>query len=189
MFRINHQTIRPKAVIVSTRSRGAASVALLIVIGAAFVVASIAIIILFLRAAPGPVTFTLYNGSITTPMPFPSGVDSNVSVTYMVTTNTVTVPYGAGPGFPPISKTKPVAVEGAVVVFNLANGDATFSDGSISKSVTTGANGLANVTITPAVDGDDTLTFIMKITTGSFLWKKTHTVPDTASFQFEVDKQ
>ena len=170
-----------------TLRRGQEGAALLILIGVAFLIAAAVILVLFMQAGPGPVTFTVYNGSITTPKPFPTSIDNNVSVTYKVTTNEVTVPYGAGPGFPPTSSTNPVAVDDAVVTFSLANGDATFSDGSTSKSVNTDSNGVASVTITPAKDGDDTLTFVMKITTGPWWSKKTHTVPDTDSYKFEVD--
>ena len=185
MLRITSHAIRPASVVVFRRGQEGAAT-LLILIGIVFILAAVLIIGLQMSAAPGPVTFTVYDGSITAPQPFPTYLDNNVSVRYKVTTKEITVPYGAGPGFPPTSQTNPVAVEDAVVVFSLANGDATFSDGSTSKSVTTGSNGVASVIITPAQDGDDTLTFVMKITTGRLWNKKTHTIPDTDSYQFEV---
>lgn len=162
---------------------------MLILVAGAFVIAAIFILAMFASQPPGPVTFTVYSGSVTTPQPFPPLVDQNVGVTYTVTVHEVTVPYGGGPGLTPTSKTPKVAVEDAVVVFTLAIGDASFADGSTTKSVTTGTSGLANVTIVPVKDyGDDTLSFVMKITTGSLWWKKTHTIPDTTTVQFEVEK-
>lgn len=167
------------------RQEGAAT--LWIFIGVVLLIAAIFVGFLQLRAAPGPVTFIVFNGSVTAPQPFPQLVDTGVGVTYKVTTNTVTVPYGAGPGFPPTASTPPVAAANAVVVFSLVNGDATFSDGSTSKSVNTGANGLANVTIIPVQDGDDTLSFVMNVTTGPWYARTTHSVPDSTSFAFEVE--
>ena len=186
MLRRNSRAVCAASAIVFRRGQEGVAV-LWLLIGAAALVAALIIIGLQMAAAPGPVTFTVYEGSVTAPQSFPAIIDNDVSVTYMVTTKNITVPYGAGPGFPPTAKTTPVAVKDAVVVFSLANGDATFSDGTTSKNVTTDANGAASVTIKPAQDGDDTLSFVMKITTGRWWNKKTHTIPDTSSIQFEVE--
>jgi hypothetical protein len=176
---------RLDAVVPARRQIGAAY--LLIIIAVALVLAAFLVVGLQLNAGPaGPVTFTVYSGSMTAPQPMPL-VDQSVGVTYKVTTHTVTVPYGGGPGFPPTAQTPKVALKDAVVAFSLANGDATFADGSTVKSITTGANGLANVAIVPSQDGDDTLSFVMSITTGSLWWKKTHTIPDSVAVQFEVE--
>jgi len=188
MLRGTSRAIRPAAGIRFRRHQeGSALVVILVIV---LVVLVVVVGALFAGTGPGPVQFIVYDGSVTAPASFPTILDDNtptVSVTYAVTTKRITVPYGAGPGFPPSSQTAPVPVENAVVVFTLANGDATFADGSTSKSVTTLPGGVANVTIKRARDGDDTLTFVMKITTGSLWWKKTHTIPDTDSFSFEVE--
>jgi hypothetical protein len=158
------------------------------VIGVAAIIAVFLIVARQKSQTPAPVTSKVYEGSVTAPRPFPTKLDHNVRVTYKVTSKKVTVPYGAEPGSPPTSQTNPVSVENAVVVFTLAKGNATFSDNSTSKSVATDSNGEASVTIKPARDGGDTLTFEINILTAiSMFTKKTYTVPDTDSFQFEVD--
>ncbi|MCP4364756.1 MAG: hypothetical protein GY800_05595 [Planctomycetes bacterium] len=187
MLRITSHANCQESVVVCRRGQEGVAV-LWVVIGVAAIIAAFLIVTLQKSQTPAPVTSKVYDGSITAPQPFPTKLDNNVRVTYKVTTKEVTVPYGAGPGSSPTSQTNPVPVENAVVVFKLAKGDATFSDNSTSKSVTTGSNGVASVTIKPAQDGGDTLTFeIEVITATSMFTRKTHTIPDTDSFQFEVD--
>ncbi len=187
MLRITTHANRPESVVVFRRGQEGVAV-LWVVIGVAAIIAAFLIVTLQKSQTPAPVTSKVYDGSVTAPRPFPTKLDNNIRVTYKVTTKEVTVPYGAEPGSPPTSQTNPVPVENAVVVFKLAKGDATFSDNSTSKSVATGSNGEASVTIKPAQDGGDTLTFEINVTTATSMFtKKTHTIPDTDSFQFEVD--
>jgi hypothetical protein len=190
MWRVTSHTNRRTSVISSRRGQegGAILVILIVVAVIAFLAFTVSFVgKLVITAPPKPSTFAVYNGSLTAPKPFPTLVNSNVSATYTVTTHNVTVPNGMGPAATPISTTKPVGVQNAIVMFNLTTGDATFSDGSTSKSVKTDKNGLATVTIKPAKDGVDGLTLVMSIETGWF-WKKWHIIPDANSYQFEVDK-
>ncbi len=187
MLRSTSHINRPESVVVFRRGQEGVAV-LWVVIGVAAIIAAFLIVTPRKSQTPAPVTSKVYDGSVTAPQPFPTKLYNNVRVTYKVTTKEVTVPYGAEPGSPPTSQTNPVPVKNAVVVFKLAKGDATFSDNSTSKSVATDSNGVASVTIKPARDGDDTLTFEINVLTATSMFtQKTHTVPDTDSFQFEVD--
>ncbi len=187
MLRITTHANRPESVVVFRRGQEGVAI-LWVVIGVAAIIAAFLIVTRQKSQTPAPVTSKVYDGTVTAPQPFPTKLDNNVRVTYKVTSKKVTVPYGAGPGSPPTSQTNPAPVENAVVVFKLAKGDATFSDNSTSKSVATGSNGEASVTIKPAQDGGDTLTFEINVTTATSVFtKKIHTIPDTDSFQFEVD--
>lgn len=170
----------------SSRHSRKGAVVLWILIGIAFLIAAAIIVVLYLGAPPSNVKYDVIEGKMTAPQQFPAVLDSDVTVTYQVTIKSVTVPYGAGPGYPLLSSTKPKPLENSRVKFILKNGDAAFADGSTTKTVDTDPQGNANVIIKTARDGDDILNFEIQYRTG-ILFRTWQALPDPDAVVFEVD--
>lgn len=153
---------------------------LYVVIGIAFVIAAFAIWMFSLDKAAPNVTTQAYQGSMSSPSPFPTTVAGNMTVSYTVQTRKETRPSGAGPAFPPINTTSWSPASGVTVTFTLANANAKFSNGGTTITAATDASGVAKATLGPAADGTDTLSFA--ITVGS------QSQPDSAVVTFETHK-
>src|SRR5215813_4112707 len=95
-----------------------------IIIGIAIGIAGTIIASWIFQPNIGPQTFKVYGGAMAAPNPAPTLVDQPV-----------TVPYGAGPAFPPLSTSPKVPAADVTIVFTLSTGDATFNDGTLKKSV------------------------------------------------------
>lgn len=164
--------------------RGAINVWVLVGIGLGL--AAIIIYVAGLRSPPKPVSYIEWRGAVSAA---PAAVTQPTSVSYTVTRRSVTVPYGAGPGFPPMIATPWDKISGVPVIFTIATGNARFAAGGTTITVPTDAQGVATTTLVPITDGTDTVTFAFqyKVSTGTFS-STILTQPDPAPLAIEVDK-
>jgi|GEM_PF-1064730 hypothetical protein len=129
-----------------------------------------------MRGGPS-VSTKIYAGKLSAPTPFPSVVNSPVTVTYTVTSSSQARPARAPMSVPATSSSPWTPERGIVVTFVLKTGDASFGDAGTTKSVSTDAQGNATVTIVPARNGRDNLSYRFA------LGKDTVTDSDTNSFE------
>ena len=126
--------------------------ALWVVVGIALLIAA-AIIWAFSLNNPAPnVTTTAYRSSLSSPTPFPTTVNGNVVLQYMVDGRTETRPSGAGPACPPLTTSAWAAAGGGGVTFTLAIatlGPAKDGTDTLRLAITVGTSTAPDATVYP----------------------------------------